>query len=264
MAEAPERAATTGPRTAEVMGVRFDALTEREAIARILDELDRGRGGSVVTPNVDHLRRCVRDPEYRALVAAADLVVADGMPIVWASRIAGEVLPERVAGSSLVLTLSRTAAERGRSVYLLGGDEGVAEGAARVFASRFPSLRIAGWWYPPFGFESDPGELARMERALAAAAPDIVFVGLGSPRQERLIGRLRPLVPRAWWLGVGISFSFVTGDVPRAPRWMQRAGLEWFHRLASEPRRLFRRYVIDGIPFAVRLLAWSVVRRFRR
>src|SRR6185503_14088249 len=104
-----------------------------------------------------------------------------------------------------------------------------------------------------FGFESDPKEMERLAAALSEAAPDIVFVGLGSPKQEKLIGRLRSTLPGAWWLGVGISFSYLTGDVRRAPVWMRRCGLEWFHRLTSEPGRLARRYLVEGIPFGLRL-----------
>ena len=249
--------------TVEILGVRIHAITEAQTVARILDELDAGRGGMVVTPNLDHLRRCARSPEYARLVAAGELVVPDGVPILWASRIAGRPLPGLVAGSNLVSSLAAGAARRGRSLFLLGGVEGSAAGAADVLVKRHSGLRIAGTWCPPFGFEKDAAEMARITSALCDAAPDIVYVGLGSPKQERLIERLRPLLPCAWWLGVGVSFSFLTGDVRRAPRWMQRCGLEWVHRLASEPRRLARRYLIEGLPFAVRLVAWAVCQRFR-
>jgi N-acetylglucosaminyldiphosphoundecaprenol N-acetyl-beta-D-mannosaminyltransferase len=102
-----------------------------------------------------------------------------------------------------------------------------------------------------------------MEAALVEAAPDIVFVGLGSPKQERLALRLRTALPATWWIGVGVSFSFVTGAVRRAPKWMQVCGVEWLHRLFSEPRRLARRYLVDGLPFAARLMCWAVARRVR-
>lgn len=249
--------------TVDLLGVRFHAVTEAQAIAHVLDALDAGRGGTVVTPNLDHLRRCVRHAEYRAIVGRADLVVADGMPLVWASRIAGTPLPERVAGSNLVPHLTGAAAARGRSVYFLGGVEGTAEGAARILRERHPSLRVAGTWYPPFGFEERPDEMARLEADVVGSAPDVVYVGLGSPKQEKLIERLRPRLPQTWWMGVGISFSFVTGDVRRAPEWMRRTGIEWVHRLASEPRRLGRRYLVEGIPFGLRLLAWAAARRMR-
>jgi N-acetylglucosaminyldiphosphoundecaprenol N-acetyl-beta-D-mannosaminyltransferase len=243
--------------TVDLMGVGFHALTEARVIAHILDSLDSARGGFVVTSNIDHLRRCIHDADYGAIVATADLVVGDGRPIVWASWLKGDPLPEVVAGSNLVSNLSAAAAARGRSVFLLGGVGGSELGAARILVERSPGLRIAGTHCPPLGFETDPAATAALAAALTASAPDIVYVGLGSPKQERLIRRLMPAFPGTWWLGVGISFSYLTGDVRRAPIWMRRAGLEWLHRLLSEPGRLARRYLLEGVPFALRLLLWS-------
>jgi N-acetylglucosaminyldiphosphoundecaprenol N-acetyl-beta-D-mannosaminyltransferase len=241
-------------------GVRLDAITEEQCIKHLLDAVDAGRGGMLVTPNLDHLHRCSTNLAFSAMVAEADLVVADGMPLVWASRLQGTPLPERVAGSNLITTLSGAAAERGRSIYLLGGSEGTADGAARVLTEKFPSLKVAGTWYPPVGFEDDAAHMAELVSNLDAAKPDIVYVALGSPKQERLIARLRPILPGAWWLGVGNSFSFLCGDVRRAPRWMQISGLEWMHRLFQEPKRLFKRYVMVGLPFAATLLTRSAVK----
>ncbi len=246
--------------TVELHGVDLHAITEAACIRHILDEIHVQRGGMVVTPNLDHLRRCTHDVNFSALVAEADLVVADGMPLVWASRLQGTPLPERVAGSNLISSLSVAAGERGRSIYLLGGSPGTAEAAARVLRERHPCVKVAGTYYPPIGFEDNPTHMSEMVQGLTSAAPDIVYVALGSPKQERLIARLRPILPAAWWLGVGNSFSFLCGDVRRAPRWMQKCGLEWVHRLCQEPRRLFRRYVVVGIPFATSLLGKSALR----
>jgi len=245
----------------ELRGVRINAITEATCVSHVLSELEAGRGGMVVTPNLDHLHRSLHDVGFAALLSEADLVVADGMPLVWAARLQGTPLPERVAGSNLILSLSRAAAERGKKVFLLGGAPGTAEGAARVLREKNPSLNVVGTLCPPVGFESDPAALAEIIEAVSTARPDIVFVALGSPKQERLIVRLRPLLPGAWWLGVGISFSFLCGDVRRAPLWMQKVGLEWVHRLVQEPRRLFRRYVVVGIPFAAGLLGRALLRR---
>lgn len=254
--------------TVRLRGVNLHAITEAGCIQHILRSLDRGYGGVVVTPNLDHLRRCLKDVRFGALVTEADLVVADGMPLIWASRLQGTPLPERVAGSDLISSLSAAAAERDRSVYLLGGDPGTAEGAAQVLRQRHPNLKIAGTHCPPMGFEQDEAATAKMIADVRAARPDIVYVALGSPKQELLIERLRGLVPGAWWLGVGNSFSFLCGQVPRAPLWMQKRGLEWVHRLMHEPRRLFKRYVVMGLPFAAMTFASAagqrVIRRFAR
>jgi len=244
-----------------VMGVGFHALTEEQTIEHVLDALDAGRGGWVLTSNLDILRRLKVDQSFRALVEGVDLCVADGMPIVWASHVSGAALPERVAGSSLTRSLSLRAAERDRSVFLLGGAPGVAEAAAARLREESPGIRIAGVCCPPVGFEGDEDEMEAIRRSVREASPDIVYVALGCPKQERLIRAIRSEAPNAWWLGVGISLSFLAGDVRRAPSWAQRTGLEWLHRLSQEPRRLFRRYIIDDLPFAARLFAWAAGRR---
>ncbi|MCS7034901.1 MAG: WecB/TagA/CpsF family glycosyltransferase [Phycisphaerae bacterium] len=247
--------------TIDLAGVELHAVTQSQVVEYILSELDSNRGGMLVTPNLDHLYRCVKDLSFAALVSEADLIVADGMPLVWAARIQGTPLPARVAGSDLIWSLSEAAARRGRSIYLLGGAPGTAEAAAKVLCERYQNLRVVGTYCPPMGFEHNEREVAAIINDLATAQPDIVYVALGSPKQERLICRIRNCLPAAWWLGVGISFSFVCGDVRRAPLWMQKAGLEWIHRLWQEPRRLFKRYIIQGLPFACRLMLISAWRR---
>lgn len=241
-----------------VLGIAFDPLTERQTVETMFDRMEAGEGGLVVTSNLDHLRRSHREERYRRLVSGAQLNVADGMPIVWASRLRGRPLPERVTGADLVHGLVEEAATRGRSVFLLGGNPGVAEQASGVWTDQHPSLRIAGTHCPPLGFESDEGEMESMRAMLRSSEPDLVLVALGSPKQEYLIESLRDELPKAWWIGVGISFSFVAGDVRRAPRWMQRVGLEWLFRLGCEPRRLAKRYLVQGLPFASFLLISAI------
>lgn len=243
--------------------VDIHVLSEEETARQILTQLALGRGGYVVTVNLDHMLRCRRDPSYLRLVRKADLVVADGMPLVWASRLQGTPLPERVAGSSLSLSLAAALAETGRSLFLLGGNPGVAEEAQLTLQDRFPGLRVVGTHCPPLGFEREEHELNAIRDKLNQTQPDVVYVALGSPKQERTIELLQECLPQAWWLGVGISLSFITGEVQRAPVWIQRLGLEWAHRLVQEPRRLFRRYIIDGLPYAAQLLSGSLWKRWR-
>jgi N-acetylglucosaminyldiphosphoundecaprenol N-acetyl-beta-D-mannosaminyltransferase len=241
-------------------GIRIHAIDEQACIRHILDQIAAGSGGFVVTPNVDHLRRCRTDLGFSVLVSQASLVVADGMPLVWASRLQGTPLPQRVAGSDLISSLSAAAAAAGRSIFLLGGEEGTADAAAAVLRERSPKLKVAGTLCPPMGFEMNEIEMGKIIEALQAARPDIVYVALGSPKQEQLIGRIRQVMPQSWWLGVGVSFSFLCGDVKRAPLWMRNLGLEWVHRLIQEPGRLARRYLVVGIPFASSLLFRSMVK----
>ena len=238
----------------DLLGVGIHAVTEAQCIRFMLDALDAGRGGWVHTVNLDILKRRACDREFAQLCAETNLVVADGMPLVWASRLQKTPLPERVAGSHLVSSLSREAAARGRSLFMLGGNPGAAERAAEILQQRFEGLEIAGIMCPEVGFEADASYMRRLKETLVSAAPDIVYIALGVPKQERLIAGLRPLLPKAWWMGVGISFSYLSGDVPQAPRWMQRVGLEWGYRLWQEPGRLARRYLVDDLPFALRMM----------
>jgi N-acetylglucosaminyldiphosphoundecaprenol N-acetyl-beta-D-mannosaminyltransferase len=230
-------------------------------VSTVADELERGHGGWVITPNLDHLRSYRRYPELRRHFHSAELVLADGMPLVWASRVQATPLPERVAGSDLIWSLSREAARRSASIYLVGGNPGSAEAAAVVLRDAAPGLEVAGAHSPPMGFLEDPEERQRTERAVAAASPDIVYVGLPFDKHVKLVSRLRERMPHAWFVGLGISFSFVCGEVRRAPDWMRSSGLEWIHRLGQEPRRLARRYLIDGLPFTLELFAHALRRR---
>lgn len=190
--------------------------------------------------------------------------MADGTPLIWASRIAGNPLPARVPGSDLIWSLSAALAGQSRSIYLLGGAPGTAGRAEEVMRSRIPGLRVAGHLSPPFGFDTRPDQLEAACATVVAARPDLVYVGLGFPKQERVIARLRTLLPNSWFLGCGAAIGFVAGVHRRAPLWMQRAGLEWTHRLASEPARLMRRYLIHDLPFALELLAVSARSRLCR
>ncbi len=232
-----------------VAGVEIDNVTLTEAIERIDALVSRRAPALVVTPNVDHVVRMRRDATYAQLVHAADLVLADGQPLVWASRVRGTPLKARVAGSDLFPELCAHAAERGLRVFFLGGAPGAAEGARQVLMERHPKLCVAGVHCPPMGFERDATASRAALEAVRNAAADIVFVGLGSPKQEFWIRDHMHQYPPAVSIGVGVSFSFVAGQVRRAPQWMQRVGLEWLHRVAQEPRRLWRRYFVDSWGF---------------
>ncbi|MEP7025999.1 MAG: WecB/TagA/CpsF family glycosyltransferase [Actinomycetota bacterium] len=244
-------------RRAQLAGLSFDRLTERQVVSHVTSALDRGQGGWIVTPNIDICYATRHDAGLGDLVGEASLVVPDGMPLIWASRLRGDSLPERVTGASLIWALTEAAARTGRSIYLLGGEPGVPQGAASRFRGRFPGLLVAGADAPPTGFDQTSAGISEVRRKLVAAAPDIVFVGLGFPRQELLIEQLVPALPGAWFVGCGAAIPFVAGTLRRAPLWMQRAGLEWSFRLISEPRRLFRRYVLADLPFAAGLLLTS-------
>ncbi len=249
--------------TVELCGMPLASLRSEQLIAHLFAQLRDGKGGWLITANLDFLRRFVRDPAARSIYAGADLRVADGMPLVWASRVRGTPLPERVAGSSLLVPICQAAAREGRSVYLLGGDPQAAPVAAERLRREAPGLQIVGISSPQISAEVSEQDVREVRAILHALSPAIVFVAFGSPKQERVIARLRAEFPATWWIGVGISFSFLAGHVQRAPELVQKLGLEWVHRLVQEPQRLFRRYILEDLPFAFELFGRSALERVR-
>jgi N-acetylglucosaminyldiphosphoundecaprenol N-acetyl-beta-D-mannosaminyltransferase len=248
-------------RHVRIMGADVAAVTEAEAVRTIVDAASAERDHWTITVNLVHLRSYSIDAAARELIQEADLIVADGAPLVWASMLAGTPLPERIAGSNMIWSISEAASCRDLSVFLLGGNPGVADRAAQVLQETYPGLQVAGTLCPPFGFESDTDVLRHIRRQVVDAAPRIVFVGLPFPKQELLIRHLRGALPHTSFIGLGASFSFVAGESSRAPRWTHSLGLEWFYRLLQEPRRLSRRYLIEGAPFALRLLTSATWQR---
>lgn len=239
----------------ELLGVQIDDLTMDEALERIGALIERRTPPAyVVTPNVDHVVKLQDDVEFRAVYAGADLVLCDGVPLLWASRLLRRPLKAKVSGSDLFVAFPALAARRGWRPFFLGGRPGAAERAAAILAAREPGFSVAGTYAPPFGFERDPVEDQRAVDLVRAARPDVLFVGLGAPKQEKWIHRHLHALGVPVSIGVGVSFEFVSGDVRRAPRWMQRAGLEWSWRLAMEPRKLWRRYLVEDARF-LRLVA---------
>ncbi|MEU5696804.1 WecB/TagA/CpsF family glycosyltransferase [Actinosynnema sp. NPDC020468] len=246
-----------------VGAVEVWAVPEAAVADHLVRAWDSGSGGAIVTANVDIVRAATRSPELAALIAESEIVVADGMPVVWAGRLAGTHVPERVTGSSLVYTLTEAAARAGRSVYLLGGNPGVPEKAAAALVERYPGLTVAGTDSPPFGFDQDVVATAEVVASAVKAEPDLVLVGLGFPKQERLIRLLRAELPQAWFLGCGAGIPMAAGEFKRASGVVQKVGAEWLHRLALEPRRLARRYLRDDLPFALKLLVQAGKTRYR-
>jgi N-acetylglucosaminyldiphosphoundecaprenol N-acetyl-beta-D-mannosaminyltransferase len=217
----------------------------------VIERLEAGVGGRVCTLNTDRLRVISRDVRLEPIIRDSSLIVADGMPLVWAAALARTPLPERVTGSSLIFTLSEAAAREGRSVYLLGAEPDLPQRAAVGLTRRYPSLSVLGT-----GFVNGSNRIDAIRGQLIAEQPDIVYAGLGFPTEEHLICELAPSLPSTWFLGCGGAMAYAAGLRPRAPRWIQDLGFEWLFRIATEPS-VWRRYLIDGLPFALGLLARS-------
>jgi N-acetylglucosaminyldiphosphoundecaprenol N-acetyl-beta-D-mannosaminyltransferase len=238
------------------MGQRFavaqvyvDAVQIPEVVAQILQWLQDGECGRYVAVTGMHgVAEAGRSGEVRAALEAADLVVPDGMPLVWLGRLHGHALRRRVYGPELMETFCRETAAEGYLHYFYGGAPGVAEALAQRFERRFPGLRVAGWYTPPFRNLTDDERSDVCER-INAARPDVLWVGLSTPRQELWMHENRDLLEVPVMVGVGAAFDFHTERVRQAPRWMREIGLEWSWRLMREPRRLWRRYLIGGPRF---------------
>jgi N-acetylglucosaminyldiphosphoundecaprenol N-acetyl-beta-D-mannosaminyltransferase len=246
----------------------FDKVTMKEAVRRIVRMAKRrDRARYVCTGNLDHLVIADRDPEFRAAYRRADLVVADGAPVIWLSRIAsraaGGPLPERVAGSDLFWELARASGEANLRLFFLGGVPGSAPKAAEIVERRHPSARIAGTYCPPFESFDTKDEQANIRRIVRQAAPDVLLVAFGAPKQEKWIAANKEALGVPVSIGVGGSFEMAAGMRQRAPAWIQRSGLEWLYRFAQEPRRLFQRYFVDDLPYLAGAAARATVQRFR-
>ncbi|MFP4173863.1 MAG: WecB/TagA/CpsF family glycosyltransferase [Candidatus Hydrogenedentota bacterium] len=233
----------------EVCGVPMARMDFQELCAAIGERIRQRTPGFVVTPNVDHICLFHRRADMRAAYREAFLALPDGIPLLWAARLLGRPLKEKLSGSDLVPSLSAWAAKEGHSVFCFGAAEGVAEKAAQKLQEQYPGLKVAGVYSPPLGFEGDPMENRRAIDAIRKARPDICFVALGCPKQELWLLEHYEDIGVPVSLGIGAGLDFVAGKVRRAPRCVQRIGLEWLWRLLQEPRRLWRRYLVEDALF---------------
>ena len=238
------------------MGCAVDNLDMEETLGVVEGFIRSGRPHQHVVINVDKIVKASRDPALRQIINDCDLINADGMPVVWASRLLGKPLKERVTGVDLFEALMARAAEKGWRVFLLGAREEVVSGVAHLYPARYPGLTLAGYrngyWKPE---DED-----RVVAEITGTRPDILFVAISSPKKEAFLARYQAAMKVPFAMGVGGTFDVAVGLVKRAPVWMQKAGLEWFYRFLQEPRRMFRRYFIDDMAF-VALFAREWVKR---
>jgi len=229
-----------------LMGCAIDNLTMEETLQTVEEFIRSGTPHQHVVVNVDKLVKASHDPALRDIINDCALVNVDGMPVVWASRLLGKPLKERVAGVDLFEALMRRAAEQRWRVYLLGAREDVVSEVAATYRRKYPQLVVAGYRN---GYWNGEAEEAQVVAQVRDAHPDLLFVAISSPKKEQFLGRYQAEMKVPFAMGVGGTFDVAIGRVKRAPRWMQKAGLEWFYRFLQEPRRMFRRYFIEDMAF---------------
>ena len=232
-----------------IAGVAIDNVNMVEAIDRIEQFIHEKQVRYVVTPNVDHIVKLQKDIEFKAVYKDASLVLPDGQPLIWAANFLGAPLKEKVSGSDLFPRLCERASQKGYKLFFLGGRPMAGERSAQILAKKYNAIKIVGVYSPPFGFERNCEENEKILRLINQAKPDILFVGLGAPKQEKWVHHHRDRLSVPVSIGVGVTFEFTAGMVRRAPLWMQSYGLEWFWRLMMEPKKLWKRYLIDDISF---------------
>jgi len=229
-----------------LMGCSVDNLSMEETLQTVEGFIRTGRPHQHVVVNVDKLVKASRDPELRRIINDCALVNVDGMPVVWASRLLGTPLKERVAGVDLFEALMQRAGEKGWRVFLLGAREEVVSQVAATYQRKYPRLVLAGW---RDGYWKGEAEEAQVVEQIREARPDLLFVAISSPKKEQFLGRWQAEMKVPFAMGVGGTFDVAIGRVKRAPAWMQKSGLEWFYRFLQEPRRMFRRYFIEDMAF---------------
>lgn len=223
------------------LNTEIDNLNMDEAVEAIDELIIKKENSYVVTPNVDHILRLEDDKEFAEIYKNASLRLTDGMPLVWISKMKHTPIKEKVSGSDMFPRVCELAAKKGYSVFLLGAAEGVAAKAAENLQNQYHGLKIAGTYSPSFGFEEKEDEINKIIKMINETKPDVLAVGLGSPKQEKFIYKYKDQLNVPVSLAIGASIDFEAGNKKRAPRFMQKAGLEWLYRLCKEPRRMFMR-----------------------
>ena len=236
-----------------VLGVGISVLNLRTALAAVVDAVRTRRKGYICVTGVHGVMEAQDDAGFKRILNGAFLCTPDGMPMVWAGKLDGHNGMSRVYGPDLMLAVCAWSESSGCRHFFYGGAEGVAALLAQKLKEKFPKLQIAGIYTPPFR-QLNPDEEKQLQEQVRAAQPDILWVGLSTPKQEKFMAEYLPKLDATLMVGVGAAFDFHSGRVKQAPRWMQRCGLEWFYRLCSEPRRLGKRYLRNNPLFVLKFL----------
>lgn len=228
-----------------LLNTYINNATMPETVAAIEQMITTDKKSYVVAINVDVVVKIEEDPYLKKVVDNADMVLVDGKPLVWISKLHGKPLKAKISGSDLVPLLCEVAAEKGYRIFIIGGKDGIAEQAKEKLESRLPQIKIVGTYAPPFGFEKNESELDKINQMISAVHPDLLIACFGCPKQEKWIYENIEKYDAKVSVCAGATVDFLAGNVKRAPRWMSEHGLEWFYRFTQEPKRMFRRYFVD-------------------
>lgn len=229
------------------MNTEIDNITMDEALDKIDELILENKNAYVVTPNVDHIIKLENGGEFCDVYENANLILTDGKPLIWISKLYKTPIKEKISGSDLFPKVCELAAKKGYRMYFLGAAEGVASNAAEILMKKNPGLQVVGTYSPPIGFENDENEMNKIINQIREVKPHILILGLGSPKQELFILHNKDKLEVPISLGLGASLDFEAGRIKRAPAWMSNLGLEWLFRFFHEPKRLFKRYFIDDM-----------------
>lgn len=222
-------------------------LNMQTAVKTICEFIQKNQKSYVVAVNVDVIIKIEEDPLLKKVVDEADLVLVDGKPLVWISKLHKRPIVEKISGSDLVPILCEAGSKKGYSFFIIGGGDGVAQEAKKNLEKKLPGIRIVGAYAPPFGFENDEEELDKINAMITEAHPDVLIACFGCPKQEKWIYENYGKYDAKVSVCAGATVDFMAGTVKRAPRWMSDHGFEWFYRFLQEPRRMFKRYFVDDL-----------------
>lgn len=230
-----------------LLNTYINNLTMSETVEAIEKMIEEERKSYVVAINVDVVMKIESDSYLKEIVDNADMVLVDGKPLVWISKLYGKPLKAKISGSDLVPILCEVSAQKGYRMFIIGGKDGIAEQAKKRLEEKYPDIEIVGTYAPPMGFEKDKKELNKINDMISEVKPDLLITCFGCPKQEKWIYENINKYDAKVSVCAGATVDFLAGNVKRAPRWMSEHGLEWFYRFLQEPKRMFRRYFIDDV-----------------
>lgn len=241
----------------DFLNIKIDNLTMNEAVDEIDKLINNGSYNYVVTPNLDHIVQLEKDEEFKEIYEHADLIVADGKPLIWISKFLKKPIKEKISGSDLFPRVCELAAKKGYTIFIMGSGEGIAAKAAKRLSQKYPGLCFVGTYSPKFGFEKMPEELEKMKKLVLKAKPDIMAVSLGAPKGEKFIYKHLNEYKVPLSMQIGATIDFEAENIKRAPKWMSNVGLEWLFRITQDPKRLIKRYWNDAISIL------PIIRKYR-